>query len=192
MIVRTGIALALAAGLLAIAPGDDIEYAQPIPIIPIDTVYRPPTTTTTAVPTSAVPVSTTAEVVRVTTTTTTLVPGTARCPEWWTVAVGAGWPADPAILTTLDWIMWRESRCLPDVIGDGSYGLTQLQWSVHGEWIGELGFTRDDLLEPAANLALAKVLFDRADDDPAFLCGFSPWHMSQPGKHWCRVLEELS
>ena len=71
MIVRTGIVLALAAGLLAIAPGDDIEYAQPIPIIPIDTVYRPPTTTT-VVSTSAVPVSTTANVVRVTTTTTTL------------------------------------------------------------------------------------------------------------------------
>jgi hypothetical protein len=191
MMVRGGLLTALLVGAIIVMPGDDIEYSQPIPIVPVTLPTSTSSTTTTVVPTSAVPVSTTAEVIRVTTTTTTLVPDTARCPEWWTIAVGAGWPADPAMLATLDWIMWRESRCLPDVIGDGSYGLTQLQWSVHGDWIVELGFTRDDLLEPAANLALAKVLFDRVDDDPNFWCGFSPWYMSEPGTHWCRVWKEF-
>jgi hypothetical protein len=125
-------------------------------------------------------------------TTTTLVPADARCPQWWVVAVGAGWPTDPAVLEVLDWLMWRESRCQADAVGDGSYGLTQLQWSVHEGWISELGFDRDELLEPAANLALAWHLYRLVDDDPNYRCGFSPWYPSQPGKHWCQVLEELS
>lgn len=125
------------------------------------------------------------------TTTTTLVPPYARCPEWWVVATGAGWPSDPAVLQVLDWVMWRESRCQSDAVGDGSYGLTQIQWSVHGSWIGELGFERDELLKPAVNLAMAWHLYQLVDDDPDYDCGFSPWYMSQPGKHWCKVLEDL-
>ena len=126
-----------------------------------------------------------------TTTTTTLVPPYARCPQWWVVAVGAGWPADPALLEVLDWVIWRESRCQSDAVGDGSYGLTQIQWSVHADWIGLLGFERDELLEPAVNLAMAWHLYRVVDADPDYDCGFSPWYMSQPGRHWCRVLEDL-
>ena len=126
------------------------------------------------------------------TTTTTLVPADARCPEWWVVAIGAGWPEDRAVLEVLDWIIWAESRCQPDAIGDGSYGLTQIQWSVHDDWIVELGFERDELLEPATNLALAYQLYRTVDQDSAYRCGFSPWYMSQPGRHWCDVLDDLS
>lgn len=125
-------------------------------------------------------------------TTTTLVPDDARCPQWWVVATGAGWPEDRAVLEVLDWIVWRESRCQPDAVGDGSYGLTQIQWSVHSDWIVELGFERDELLEPAANLALAYQLYRIVDEDPTYRCGFSPWYMSEPGRHWCDVLEDLS
>tara|TARA_R100000329_G_scaffold24273_1_gene22985 strand:- start:311 stop:946 length:636 start_codon:yes stop_codon:yes gene_type:complete len=126
------------------------------------------------------------------TTTTTLVPSDALCPQWWVVATGAGWPADPALLKVLDWIMWRESRCLEHVIGNGGYGLTQIQWSVHREWITELGFERDELLNPAVNLAMARHLFLMVDDNAAFECGFSPWYPSEPGRSWCAVWEELS
>lgn len=125
-------------------------------------------------------------------TTTTLVPSDALCPQWWVVAVGAGWPADPELLEVLDWIMWRESRCLDHVIGNGGYGLTQIQWSAHRDWISELGFERDELLNPAVNLAMARHLFLMVDDSSSYACGFSPWYMSEPGRSWCDVYEELS
>ena len=99
-------------------------------------------------------------------------------------------PADPALLEVLDWIMWRELAA-QHVIGNGGYGLTQIQWSAHREWISELGFERDELLNPAVNLAMARHLFLMVDDNSAFDCGFSPWYMSQPGRSWCEVWEEL-
>lgn len=195
----SAITILLIAGSYAF--GDDAEHAEPF--IAPTTTTRPPAlsvaervqirveldaeraTTTSLVP-SILPAATSS------TTTTTLVPESARCPEWWVVAVGAGWPTDPAILGTLDWLMWRESRCQPDAIGDGSYGLTQIQWNVHADWIRDLGFERDHLLEPAANLALAWHLYRIVDNDPAYRCGFSPWYPSQPGKHWCTVMEDMA
>lgn len=180
----------IAAVGFSVIPGNDLEYSQPIPIVPVQPADS--SSTTTVVATSQVPVATTAVGITVPTTTTTLVPDSARCPDWWVVAVGAGWPQDQALLGTLDWIMWRESRCQPEVIGDGSYGLTQLQWSVHSGWISGLGFDRESLLHPAVNLALAWELFQRVDADETYWCGFSPWYMSEPGRHWCSVWEELS
>ena len=158
------------------------------------TVYQPATTTIT--PTTSVTTTTTmvAEVPTTpverrkpaTTTTTTWVPHDALCGEWWVVARAAGWP-DHIIEQALDELMWRESRCQPDVIGDGSDGLTQIQWSVHRDWIIELGFTREDLSHPSVNLTLAWHLFQIAENHDAFRCGLSPWYPSTPPDvdHWC-------
>ena len=49
----------------------------------------------------------------------------ARYPEWWPVALDAGWPTH--LLPTLDLVIHKESRGLPDVVGQGSWGLTQIQ-----------------------------------------------------------------
>ena len=138
---------------------------------------RPTTTTSTTV----VPASTTTAVA----VEWVAAPAGARCPDWWLPAQVAGW--EPDLLPVLDWVIWRESRCLPDVVGTGGYGLLQIQWSVHRGWVEPLGFERGDLLEPAVNLAVGRVLWQMAEDDGAFLCGWSPWYMSQPGRHWCAV-----
>lgn len=181
------LALATAAIVgLAIAPGDDIEYAQPIPIVPVDTVYRPaPTTTTTTEPR---PVTTTVTVIIATTTTIPWPDG--LCNEWYVTAHAVGWPVD--MLPIIGEIMWQESRCLPDVTGDGSDGLTQIQWSAHSHWITELGYVRSDMSNPAINLAIAWHLYRTTDDDPNYRCGLSPWYMSTPNRlnHWCQLLED--
>lgn len=182
------LALATAAVVgLAVAPGDDIEFAQPITIIPVDTVYRPaPTTTTTT--TEARPVTTTVTVI--TATTTTIPWPTGLCDEWYVTANAVGWPID--MLPVIGEIMWRESRCDTTVIGTGAHGLTQIQWNAHSHWITDLGYTRDDMHNPAINLAIAWHLYQMTDNDPNYRCGLSPWYMSTPARlnHWCELLED--
>lgn len=155
------------------------SYATPIPdyVPPPETLIYPPATTST---------------VPATTVVTHVIPATTvpwpegPCAEWYVTANVVGWPLD--LLSVIGEIMWRESRCLPDVTGTGAYGLTQLQWSAHSHWINDLGFSRDDLFNPAINLAVAWELFQRADNDPTFRCGLSPWYMSTPPDigHWCQ------
>jgi soluble lytic murein transglycosylase-like protein len=67
-------------------------------------------------------------------------------------------------------IIWRESRCDPTVVNasSGALGLTQIMPS----WLAPLceagiACTRDDLLQPAANLDAARLIFD--------LQGWSAW-----------------
>jgi hypothetical protein len=77
--------------------------------------------------------------------------------------------------------MWAESRCLPDVVGTGAYGLTQIQWSAHSHWIkAEFGFTKQDLFVPYNNFLAARWLYNYADN--AYGCGWQPWYMSGS---WC-------
>jgi hypothetical protein len=87
--IRLTILASVVAGAMWVAPGDDIEYAQPIPIVPVDTVYRPAPTTTT---TEARPVVTTGSVEWVTTTTQPWPDG--LCNEWYVTAHAVGWPTD--------------------------------------------------------------------------------------------------
>jgi len=185
MIRLAAIATVLGVGLW-VAPGNDIEYAQPIPVVPVTV----PATTTTVAPTTTLPNVhvTTAEVVRVTATTVAWPEG--LCAEWYVTAHTVGWPVE--LLPVIGEIMWRESRCLPDVWGTGAYGLTQLQWSAHSHWISDLGYGRDDLYNPAINLAVAWQLFERVTDDPTFRCGLSPWYMSTPPdiSHWCERIDQ--
>jgi hypothetical protein len=79
------------------------------------------TTTTTMTPTT-------------TTTTTTTVPTfqpdpDALCPEFHETALEAGW--DEEQLDRLDYVLWRESRCLPEAFNrtdpnGGSRGIAQI------------------------------------------------------------------
>lgn len=111
-----------------------------------------------------------------TTTTTTTLPGISEAtyPEWWAVAVDAGWPVE--LLPTLDIVMYRESRGQPDVIGAGSWGLLQLQWSAHKTWMGDHVTSREELLDPYTNLHLGWLLYQIADE--WYGCGWQPWYMS--------------
>jgi len=38
------------------------------------------------------------------------------------------------------------------VVGNGGYGLMQIQWSVWGDMISAHGFERDDLFDPSVNI----------------------------------------
>jgi len=170
----------------------DVELDEQM-VSPV-TVYQPATTTSTTVTTTTTTVAEvpTTRVTRpkpATTTTTTWVPDDALCGEWWVVASAVGWPK-PIIEQALDELMWRESRCLPDAIGDGSDGLTQIQWSVHRDWITDLGYTRDDMSHPSVNLAVAWHLYQMTDEHDAFRCGLSPWYPSTPPDvdHWCEKI----
>ena len=129
------------------------------------------TTTTTTVNVPPVPVS-----------SVRLVPGIddALYPEWWLVALDAGWPTDH--LPILDDVMYRESRGTVDVVGTGAYGLTQIQWSAHHEWVTELFGVTDptELFDPLLNLRVAWHLHQMAHD--MYGCGWQPWYMSG---NWC-------
>jgi hypothetical protein len=128
-----------------------------------------------------------------TTTTTTTVPEpTGRCAEWQHTATAAGWTEDQ--WERLDYVLWRESRCLPDVHNDtdpnsGSYGLAQ----INGFWCRPSRYNPDgwlqaqgvldhctDLYDPATNLAAARAVWDYAE---ARGCGWSPWATRRT--RWC-------
>lgn len=150
-------------------PTLDRKVAGSIPAtratMPAEVPVRPSVTSTTTTSTTVPP------------TTTTTLPGIsdAMYPEWWPIAVNAGWPVD--LLPTLDIVMHKESRGLPDVIGQGSWGLLQLQWSAHKGWMAEHGVTdREQLLDPPLNLHLGWILYQQAAD--WYGCGWQPWYMS--------------
>jgi len=102
------------------------------------------------------------------------------CEEWYPLALEAGWSADR--LQKLGRIMWAESRCLPDVRGAGSYGLTQMQYSAHWVWMrDDFGIESADLLyDPLLNLQTALWLAEYAET--YYGCWAQPWYMSGD---WC-------
>ena len=125
------------------------------------------TTTTTPTTTSTSVITTTSTTT--TSTTTTTVARTGYCPQWHELALSVGWPEEE--LPTLDKVMWRESRCTPDVYSNSNYGLTQIN-QIHQDWVRELGWNYpDDLYDPAKNLYLAYLLW--ADD------GWKHWKTSR-------------
>jgi len=100
-----------------------------------------------------------------------VVPASARCPEWWALAKFVGWSSD--LLPKLDYVIWRESRCLANAYfkGDpngGSHGLTQ----INGFWcrgsryypngyLQHFGVLRSckDLYKPKVNLYAALLIY---------------------------------
>lgn len=116
--------------------------------------------TTTTQPVVTTTTTTTSSTTSTTSTTTTTVVRTGKCAQWHELALSVGWPEEE--LPTLDKVMWRESRCTPDVYSNSNYGLTQIN-QIHKDWVRELGWNYpDDLYDPAKNLRFAYLLW--ADD----------------------------
>ena len=107
-----------------------------------------------------------------------------RCPEFRQTALDAGW--SEADWPRLDAIIWRESRCTPTAHNgrgrDDSYGLMQLNMRAHRSWVRPLvDGDFDRLFDPATNLAVARQLFDRAEQQMG--CGWQPWTTKRA--RWC-------
>ena len=101
----------------------------------------------------------------------------ARCPQWWQTAVDAGWRE--SLLPTLDYLMWRESRCNPDQHNTddpngGSRGLVQVNgfWT---PWLASRGIVKrsEGLFGPYRNLRSALAIYNYAD--ARYGNGFGPW-----------------
>ena len=111
-----------------------------------------------------------------------------RCGRWRDLALSVGWSQDQ--WPTLDYIIWRESRCLPEVVnttlnGDGShdYGLTQIndkswcqpnRWWPDG-WLQAQRIVRncDQLRWPIYNLAAAYAIWNYSYEQNGN--GWQPW-----------------
>jgi hypothetical protein len=132
-----------------------------------------------------------------TTTTTTTVPAwepdpDALCPEWHTTALEAGWDEDH--LKRLDYVLWRESRCMPEAFNaddphGGSRGIAQInqfwckpnRYNPHG-WLQAQGVLDQcvELHDPVVNLTAARAIYDYAEGRG---CGWSPWATRRT--RWC-------
>jgi hypothetical protein len=141
---------------------------------------RPSATTSTTEASTTTEATTTTTLPPTTTVPPLEIPEGAKCGEWWQLAKDVGWPEDR--LPLLGRIMWNESRCLPDVKGAGSYGLAQMQYSAHHEWMSaEFGIeNREELYDPALNLLTALWLAEYAEQH--YGCWAQPWYMSGD---WC-------
>lgn len=105
------------------------------------------------------------------------IPDSALCPQWWQTAVDVGWRQ--SLLPTLDYLMWRESRCDPsqhnteDPMG-GSRGLVQINgfWT---PWLASKGIVKrsEGLFGPQRNLRAALAIYNYAD--ARYENGFGPW-----------------
>ena len=121
-------------------------------------------------------------IAELTTTTTTLAPvvivdvsDDTKCQQWLQTAIKAGWPNERKIMDRLGFIMWRESRCLPTADSGPDHGLTQIN-KVHTHWINELGWTFEQMKDPAKNLRFAWLLYSGREANGQ--CGWQPWSMS--------------
>ncbi len=119
-------------------------------------------------------------------------PADAHCPQWWALAREAGWTDD--LLPTLDYVMWRESRCQPEAHnttlnrdGSADVGLTQINdrsWCLGTRWYPE-GYLQtigvlptvgcEQLFDPYLNLLSAKAIHDYAQQTNGN--GWQPWKL---------------
>lgn len=110
-------------------------------------------------------------------TTTTVALAGDHCGQWWGLALQVGW--QPEEMATLDYIMWRESRCDPTqhntkLNADGStdIGLTQINdrsWCLPTRWY-PMGYLQsvevlskvgcEELFDPATNLKAARAIYE--------------------------------
>ena len=95
-----------------------------------------------------------------------------KCGVWFPLAISQGWPDNPIILKTLDRIMWRESRCTPLADSGPDHGLTQIN-QIHTKWLGQLGWSHEDMKDPTANLRFAWLLYSGREANGQ--CGWTPW-----------------
>jgi hypothetical protein len=114
-----------------------------------------------------------------TTTSSTLFidPYGSACEQFSALAVNLGWPVDQR--TVLESIMFRESRCIPDVINGndpngGSRGLLQIngfwnKWLIERDLIDK----PSDLLHADANLRAGLEIYNYGVNRYGF--GWGPW-----------------
>lgn len=108
------------------------------------------------------------------------------CPQWHQAALQAGWA--PEHVSKLSYLMWRESRCLPeahntkDPTPDGSRGLVQ----INGYWCRANKYNPDGFLQARGVLSTCSDLHDPATNLKAALAiwqygrdlgrsGWGPW-----------------
>ena len=120
----------------------------------------------------------------------TVAPASAQCGQWWGLAYQAGWQEEQ--MQTLDYIMWRESRCEPHqhnttLNKDGStdMGLTQINdrsWCLPTKWYPDgylqtqgvlISIGCEQLFDPLTNLRAAKEIYDYSKETNGN--GFQPW-----------------
>jgi hypothetical protein len=126
------------------------------------------------------------------TTTTLPIPADALCPQWWALALEAGWTED--LLPTLDYLLWKESRCdhtqhntTRNRDGSTDIGLTQINdrsWCLPTRWYS-LGYLQtigvlptvgcEHLFDPYLNLTSAKAIYDYAQQHNGN--GWQPWKL---------------
>ena len=97
-----------------------------------------------------------------------------KCQQWLQTALEAGWPNDRKILDRLGYVMWRESRCQPDADSGPDHGLTQIN-QIHTKWITDLGWTLEEMKDPAKNLRFAWLLYSGREANGQ--CGWTPWSL---------------
>ena len=97
-----------------------------------------------------------------------------KCQQWLQTALEAGWPNDRKILDRLGFVMWRESRCQPDADSGPDHGLTQIN-QIHTQWITDLGWTLEEMKDPAKNLRFAWLLYSGREANGQ--CGWTPWSL---------------
>jgi hypothetical protein len=122
-------------------------------------------------------------------------PEDAQCPQWHEMALLAGWEIEH--LDRLDYIIWRESRCLPNAHNKadpvtGSRGLMQINgfWCLKSRWephpagyLGNIGIINscEDLFDPILNLRAGKAIYDYGVERGQ--CPWRPW--STRNTSWC-------
>jgi len=157
------------------------DTPEPTVIVTVDEAIERNTTTTST--TTLPPVKITARSVYVdqttSTTTSTTVPADAKCPDLWPF-ITAWWPAEQA--HTVDRIAYAESRCIVDVVNPNGadIGVMQVNWPTWSQFVTDLGYTRDDLANPAVNLLIAKLISEEAEAIGWRWC--QPWDNSG---RWC-------
>ena len=107
------------------------------------------------------------------------IPVTAKCPQWWDNAVEAGWRRKELI--TLDFVMWRESRCdasafNPKDPNGGSRGLVQINgfWTPYLRSKGVLKRS-EGLFNPDVALRSALEIFEYGEE--RYGHGWGPWNL---------------
>jgi hypothetical protein len=104
-------------------------------------------------------------------------PYSSACQQFSALAVNLGWPADQR--TVLESVMFRESRCIPDVVNSkdpsgGSRGLMQINgfWT---PWLIERGLitSKENLLQADVNLRAALEIYNYGVDRYGY--GWGPW-----------------
>ena len=97
-----------------------------------------------------------------------------ECQQWLQTALEAGWPNERKVLDRLGYVMWRESRCQPDADSGPDHGLTQIN-QIHTKWITDLGWTHEQMKDPALNLRFAWLLYSGREANGQ--CGWTPWSL---------------